>query len=46
MKVFNIIFSVSVILWAWVLFSFFDVITHNNDPDPVYSAINVFSLLW
>lgn len=37
--------SVLIMLWAWVLASFADIIT-NNLGDCVYQSWNIFAILW
>jgi hypothetical protein len=46
MKIFRYIVSFLMILMVvWFVMSFVDVIIHNLNPDPVYKAWNLFSIM-
>ena len=36
----------AVLFWAWIIFSFVEVLCKNVRPDPLYSAWNLFVLLF
>ena len=36
----------SVLTFAWIIGSWVDVVVHNLNPDPVYKAWNLFTLLF
>ncbi len=38
--------SLMIVLSAWIMASYLDVVTHNLNPDPVYKAWNLFVLLF
>lgn len=46
MKILNKIFCIiSILFLLWVILSYFDVILHNLDEDPIYKFWNFFQLL-
>ena len=46
MKILNKIFCIiSILFLLWVILSYFDVILHNLDKDPIYKFWNFFQLL-
>ena len=46
MKILNkIIYIVSILFLLWIILSYFDVILHNLDEEPIYHGWNFFKLL-
>lgn len=46
MKILNkIIYIVSILFLLWIILSYFDVILHNLDEEPIYKFWNFFQLL-
>ena len=46
MKILNKIFCIiSILFLLWVILSYFDVILHNLDEEPIYKFWNFFQLL-
>ena len=42
----KIIVIISLIIWAWGIFSWVDIISDNNEPNPQHSDLNIFVLLY
>ena len=46
MKILNkIIYIVSILFLLWIILSYFDVILHNLNEEPIYKFWNFFQLL-
>lgn len=37
--------AITVIAGIWIVLSWFNVIAHNTQPEPVYAAWNLFTLM-